>query len=123
VLFLPKRSKSFKFAPKSYEGVLLGYDSNSRAYHVFNVTTGCVEITFDAVFDETNEFQKEEVDLDLVGDEEAPCDTLQKMTIDDVRIQDGFKPYKQPPPRFNLDIYDHVKEEVNVTPKIPKFGM
>jgi hypothetical protein len=69
-------SKSSKFAPKIYECVLLGYDSNSRAYHVFNVTTGCVETTCDAVFDETNGSQKEQVDLDLVDDKEAPCDAL-----------------------------------------------
>jgi hypothetical protein len=55
---------------------LLGYDSNSRAYHVFNVTTGCIESTCDAVFDETNDSQKEQVDLDLVDDEEAPSDAL-----------------------------------------------
>jgi hypothetical protein len=48
-------SKSSKFAPKTYECVLLGYDSNSHTYHVFNVTTGCVETTCDAVFDETND--------------------------------------------------------------------
>jgi hypothetical protein len=28
------------------------------------------------VFDETNSSQKEQVDLDLVDDEEAPCDVL-----------------------------------------------
>jgi hypothetical protein len=73
---LQKRSKSSKFAPKTYEGVLRGYDSNSHAYCVFNVTTGCVETTCDAVFDETNGSQKEQVDLDLVDDEEAQCDAL-----------------------------------------------
>jgi hypothetical protein len=67
---------------------LLGYDSNSRAYRVFNVTTGCVEITCDAVFDETNDSQKEQVDFDLIDDEEALCDALQRMTIVDVRPQD-----------------------------------
>jgi hypothetical protein len=55
---LQKRSKSSKFAPKVYEGFLLGYDSNSHAYHVFNVTTGCIETTCDVVFDETNGSQK-----------------------------------------------------------------
>jgi hypothetical protein len=90
---LQKRSKSSKFAPKTYEGVLHGYDSNSRAFRVFNVTTGCVETTCDAVFDETNGSQKEQVDLDLVDDEEAPCDALQRMVIDDVRPQD---PSNQP---------------------------
>jgi hypothetical protein len=42
----------------------------------------------DAVFDETNGSQKEQVDLDLIDDEEAPCDALQKMAISDVRPQD-----------------------------------
>jgi hypothetical protein len=72
---------------------LLDYDSNSRAYSVFNVTTCCVEITCDAVFNETNGSQMEQVDLDLVDDEEASCDALQRMTIDDVRSQD---PSNQP---------------------------
>jgi hypothetical protein len=40
------------------------------------VTTGCVETTCDAMFDETNGSQKEQVDLYLVDDEEAPCDSL-----------------------------------------------
>jgi hypothetical protein len=52
------------------------------------VTSGRVETTCDAVFDETNDSQKKQVDLDLVDDEEAPCDTLQRMTIGDVRQQD-----------------------------------
>jgi hypothetical protein len=85
---LQKRSKSSKFAPKVYKCFLLGYDSNSRAYRVFNRTSSCVETTYDAVFDETNISLKKQVDLDLVDDEEAPCDTLQRMTIADIRPQD-----------------------------------
>jgi hypothetical protein len=73
---LQKRPKYSKFAPKVYEGFLLGYNSNSRAYRVFNMTSGCVETTCDTVFDETNDSQKEQVDLDLVDDGEAPCDAL-----------------------------------------------
>jgi hypothetical protein len=73
---LYKISKSSKFASKVYKGFLLGYDSNSHAYRVFKVTTGCVETTFEAMFDETNGSQKEQVDLDLIDDEEAPCDAL-----------------------------------------------
>jgi hypothetical protein len=73
---LQKWSKSSKFAPKTYEGFLLGYDSNCHAYRVFNVTTSCVETTCDAVFDVTNGSQKKQVDLDLLDDEEAPCDAL-----------------------------------------------
>jgi hypothetical protein len=86
---LQKRSKSSKFAPKVYEGFLFGYDLNSRAYHVFNMTIGCVETTCDVVFDETNDTQKEQVDIDLEDDEEAPCDTLQRMDIGKVRPQDA----------------------------------
>jgi hypothetical protein len=67
---------------------LLGYDSNSHTYRVFNVTTSCVETTCDAVFVETNDSQKEQVDLDLVDDEEALCDALQRMAIGEVRPQD-----------------------------------
>jgi hypothetical protein len=49
-----KRPKSTKFAPKVYEGFMLGYDSSSRAYCVFNKDSGCVETMCDVVFDETN---------------------------------------------------------------------
>jgi hypothetical protein len=67
---------------------LLVYDSNSHTYHVFNMTTDCVETTCDAIFDEINGSQKEQVDFDLVDDEDAPCDALQRMTIGDVMPQD-----------------------------------
>jgi transposase InsO family protein len=56
---LLKRTKSSIFAPKVYEGFMLSYDSNSRAYHVFNKDPGCVETTYDVVFDETNGSQVE----------------------------------------------------------------
>jgi hypothetical protein len=56
---IQKKSKSSKISSKTYEGFLLGYDSNSRAYRVFNVTTSCVETTCDVVFVETNGSQKE----------------------------------------------------------------
>jgi hypothetical protein len=41
---LVKRSRKSKFAPKAAEGSLLGYDSNTRAYRVFNKSTGLVEV-------------------------------------------------------------------------------
>jgi hypothetical protein len=50
--------------------------------------SSCIKITCDAVFDETNGSQKEQVDLDLIDDKEAPCDALQRMAIGDVRPQD-----------------------------------
>jgi hypothetical protein len=51
---LIKRGRDSKFAPKAVEGFLLGYDSNIRAYRVFNKSTGLVEVSCDIVFDETN---------------------------------------------------------------------
>jgi hypothetical protein len=70
---LIKRGRNSKFAPKAVEGFLLGYDSNTRAYRVFNKSTGLVEVSCDIVFDETNGFQVEQVDHDELYDEEAPC--------------------------------------------------
>jgi hypothetical protein len=93
--------------------VILGYNSNSHAYRVFNVTTGCVETTCDAVFDETNISQKEQVNLDLVGDEEATCDALQRMMIGDIRSQDSSNqpqetsPNDTTPPTQGLDQGNH----------------
>jgi hypothetical protein len=86
---LLKRSKSSKFASKVYEAFMLGYDSNSRVYHIFNKDSGCVETTCDAVFVETNVSEVEQYDLDDVDDEEAPCDALRKMAIGDVRPQEA----------------------------------
>jgi transposase InsO family protein len=65
---LIKGGRKSKFAPKAVEGFLLGYDSNTRAYRVFNKSTGLVEISCDIVFDETNGSQVEQVDLDELDD-------------------------------------------------------
>jgi hypothetical protein len=89
---LQKRYKSSKFAPKVYKRFFLGYDSNSRMYRVFNKDSDCVETTCDTVFDETNGSQVEQYDLDIVYDEEAPYEALQRMAIRDVRPQDPSEP-------------------------------
>jgi transposase InsO family protein len=81
---LVKRGRKSKFAPKALEGFSLGYDSNTRAYRVFNKSTGLVEVSCDIVFDETNGSQLEQVDLDELDDEEAPCIALRNMAIRDV---------------------------------------
>jgi hypothetical protein len=73
---LIKRGRKSKFAPKAIEGFLLGYDSNTREYRVFNKSTGLVEVSCDIVFDETNGSQVEQVDLDELDDEEAQCVAL-----------------------------------------------
>jgi hypothetical protein len=81
---LVKRGRKSKFAPKVVEGFLLGYDSNTRAYRVFNKSTRLVEVSCDIVFDETNGSQVEQVDLDELDDEEAPYVALRNMSIGDV---------------------------------------
>jgi transposase InsO family protein len=97
---LVKRGRKSKFAPKAVEGFLLGYDSNTRAYRVFNKSTGSVEVSYDIVFDETNGSQVEQVDLDELDDEEALCVALRNMSIGDVCPTESEEPPQaqdQPP--------------------------
>jgi hypothetical protein len=89
---LVKRGRKSKFAPKAVEGFLLGYDSNTRAYRVFNKSTGLVEVSCDIVFDETNGSQVEQVDLDELDDEEALCVALRNMSIRDVCPKESEEP-------------------------------
>jgi hypothetical protein len=44
------------------------------------------------VFDETNGSQVEQVDLDEIGDEEAPCVALRNMSIGDVCPKESDEP-------------------------------
>jgi hypothetical protein len=44
------------------------------------------------VFDETNGSQVEQVDLDELGDEEAPCVELRNMSIGDVCPKESKEP-------------------------------
>jgi hypothetical protein len=89
---LVKRGRKSKFVPKVVEGFLLGYDSDTRAYRVFNKSTGLVEVSCDIVFNETNGSQVEQVDLDELDDEEAPCVALRNMSIGDVSPKESEEP-------------------------------
>jgi hypothetical protein len=89
---LVKRGRKSKFAPKAVEGFLLGYDSNTREYRVFNKSTRLVEVSCDIVFDETNDSQVEQVDLDELDDEEALCVALRNMSIGDVCPKESKEP-------------------------------
>jgi hypothetical protein len=89
---LIKRGRKSKFAPKAVEGFLLGYDSNTRAYRIFNKSTRLVEVSCDILFDETNGSQVEQVDLDELDDEEAPCVALRNMSIEDVCPKESEEP-------------------------------
>jgi hypothetical protein len=89
---LVKRGRKSKFSPKAVEGFLLGYDSNIRAYKVFNKYTRLVEVSCDIVFDETKGSQVEQVDLDELDDEEALCVELRNMSIGDVCPKESEEP-------------------------------
>jgi hypothetical protein len=67
---------------------LLGYDSNTKAYRVFNKSSGLVEVSSDVVFDETNGSPREQVELDDVDEEDVPTDVIRTMAIGDVRPQE-----------------------------------
>jgi hypothetical protein len=62
------------------------------AYRVFNKSTGLVEVSCDIVFNETNGSQVEQVDLDELDDEEAPCIALRNMSIGDVCPKESEEP-------------------------------
>jgi hypothetical protein len=89
---LIKRGRNSKFAPKVVEDFLLGYESNTRAYRVFNKSTRLVEVSCDIVFDETNGSQVELIDLDELDDEEASCVVLRNMSIGDVCPKESEEP-------------------------------
>jgi hypothetical protein len=67
---------------------LLGYDSNTKAYRVFNKSSGLVEVSSDVVFDETNGSPREQVDLDDVDEDDVPTAAIHTMAIGDVRPQE-----------------------------------
>jgi hypothetical protein len=83
-----KKGRHSKFALKAVEGFLLGYNSNIKAYKVFNKSSGLVEVSSDVVFDETNGSQREQVDLDDVDEDEIPTAAMRTMAIGDVRPQE-----------------------------------
>jgi hypothetical protein len=82
---LVKKGRNSKFAPKVVEGFLLGYDSNTKAYRVFNKLSSLVEVSSDVVFDETNGSPREQVvHLDDVDEEDVPTTAIRTMAIGDV---------------------------------------
>jgi hypothetical protein len=63
---------------------LLGYSLNSKAYRVYNQSSGLVEETSDIEFDETNGSQEEQEYLSDVGNEGLRIAT-KNMTTGDVK--------------------------------------
>jgi hypothetical protein len=78
---LVKKGRHSKFAPKAVEGFLLGFDWNTKAYRVFNKSSGLVEVSSDVVFDETNGSPREQVDLDDIDEDEVLTAAMRTMAI------------------------------------------
>jgi hypothetical protein len=80
-----KKGRHSKFAPKAVEGFLLRYESNTKAYRVFNKSSWLVEVSSDVVFDETDGSPRDQVDLDDIDEDEVPTAAMRMMVIGDVR--------------------------------------
>jgi hypothetical protein len=108
---LVKKGRHSKFAPKVVEWFLLGYDSNTKAYRVFNKSSGLVEVSSDVVFDETNGSSREQVDLDDVDEDEVPTVAIRTMAIGDVRPQE---PQEQGQPFSSTLVHPPTQDEEHV---------
>jgi hypothetical protein len=91
---LIKKGRHSKFAPKVVEGFLLGYDSNTKAYRVFNKSSSLVEVSSDVVFDDTNGSPKEQIDLDDIDEDDVPTVAMRIMAIGDVRPREQQEQYQ-----------------------------
>jgi hypothetical protein len=83
-----KKGRHSKFAPKAVEGFLIGYDSNTKAYRVFNKSLGLVEVSSNVVFDDTNGSPREQVDLDDIDEDDVPTAAIRTMAIGEVKPQE-----------------------------------
>jgi hypothetical protein len=81
-----------KFQSKYDECFLLGYSLNSKAYRVYNQSSGLVEESCDVEFDETNGSQEEQENLDDVGNESLRI-AVKNMTIGDLKSKDEDDDY------------------------------
>ncbi|GJZ48636.1 retrovirus-related pol polyprotein from transposon TNT 1-94 [Tanacetum coccineum] len=81
-----------KFDPKSYEGVILGYSQNSKAYIILNKHTRKIEESLNVTFDETPPPSKTSplVDDDL-DEEEAIKVTEKKNLENDIEDKVNFR--------------------------------
>jgi hypothetical protein len=92
---LKKGTRLTKFQSKCDEGFLLGYCLNSKAYRVYNQSSGLFEETCDVEFDETNGSHGGQENLDDVGNEGLRI-AMKNMTTSDVKPKDGDDDYPSP---------------------------
>jgi hypothetical protein len=107
-----KKGRHSKFAPKAVEGFLLGYDSNTKAYRVFNKSSGLVEFSSDVVFDETNGSPREQVDLDDIDEDDVLTAAMRTIVIGDVRPQEQ---QEQDQPSSSIMVYPPTQDDGQVS--------
>jgi hypothetical protein len=66
-----KKERLGKFETRTIEGIFVGYADDSHAYRYYNISSGCVEVSCDVVFEEFNGSQVEQVVPSDVGYEES----------------------------------------------------
>jgi hypothetical protein len=81
---LKKGSRLSKFEKKCDEGFLLGYSTSSKAFRVWNLSSGQLEEVHDVEFDETNGSQEQEENLDDVRGTQL-VNAMKDMDIGDIR--------------------------------------
>ena len=84
---LNKKSRLAKFESRTYEGIYVGYASNSHAYRVLNKSTECIEETVNVEFDEDNGSRVEQIVPSVIGDED-PSQAIRTMGIGHILPQE-----------------------------------
>ena len=77
---LKKGVRLSKFEARAYEGIFVGYATNSHAYRVLNKSTVHIEETCNVEFDENNGSQVEQSGTCDVGDE-IPPQAIRRMGV------------------------------------------
>ena len=82
-----KRQHLGKFQRRCDIGFLVGYSSKSKAYRVFNHTTGLIEETYAVEFDESNGSQGAHENLD----DEPLREALKNILVGDIKPKDDIQ--------------------------------
>ena len=81
---MKKGTRLSKFKKKYDESFLLGYSTTSKAYRVWNLTSGTLDEVHDVEFNETNGSQEEDENLDDVRGTQL-VNAIKNMDVGDIR--------------------------------------
>src|SRR5438105_13812326 len=83
-----KRQHLGKFQRRCDIGFMVRYSASSKAYRVYNKSTGIIEETYDVEFDKTNERYGE---IDGDEDEEEQRRAMKKMPKGEIKLKEDEK--------------------------------